>query len=64
MKTEKTIVTYSAKVELSEDDVKHLREIAIRLNSTEARWALRKCVPGVSVRDALDLIHEIVADTK
>lgn len=60
MKTEKTIVTYTVQVELSDYDVNHVLEIANRCGRVSAAWALRKCVPGMSVSAAFDFVRDVM----
>ena len=60
MKTEKTVVSYTVQVELSDYDVIHVLEIANRCGMATAAWALRKFVPGMSVSAAFDFIRDIM----
>ena len=59
MKTEKTVVSYTVQAELSDYDVRHVLEIANRCGGAVATWALRKCVPGMSVSAAFDFVRDI-----
>lgn len=60
MKTEKTVVSYTVQAELSDYDVLHVLEIANRCGWAVAEWALRKCVPGMSVSAAFDFVRDIM----